>query len=1061
MKHLLFCCVAVGIAAANVAQAHADEPLTFEQHVRPILKAYCLDCHGAGDNVRGGLDLRLKRFLEKGGKTGPAIVVGEAAKSPLVQRMKSGEMPTTEKKVPAEMIAVVEKWIAGGAVAKRAEPVSLPPGIDITPEERAYWFYQPIRRVNPPHPQPLSPGARGDLDRVRTPIDAFVLTKLREKKLSFQPDADRLTLIRRATLDLLGLPPTQKEIDAFLADTSSDAYEKLLDRLLASPHYGERWARHWLDVVGYADSAGDGVNDTVRPYAWKYRDYVIRALNADKPLDQFIAEQLAGDELLPLPWNNLKAPDIDLLAATGFLRTAPDPTASRTGQAEAEQVVTDTLKIVGSALLGLTVGCAQCHDHRYDPIPQADYYRLRAIFEPALNPAQWRGLGQRRVSLYTDADRARSAAIDAEAGKMQAALNQKQLDYVETAFQKEILKFPAEQRDALRVAFRTPAAKATEEQKRLVAANPKLNIGPGVLYQYNQAAADEIKKQQGVIDAKRAQKPVEDFVDVLNEAGAVPVTHIFHRGDYRQPKTPVQPGDLTIAAPDGKRCEISGKDAKSKSSGRRLAYARHLTSSDHPLLSRVLVNRIWLHHFGRGIVDTPGDFGILGQRPSHPELLDWLATELMQPDKGAKWGMKRMHKLIMLSTVYRQSSRRSKEQDAVDGSNALLGRYPLRRLDAEALRDRILVTTGRLDRAAFGPPIGVVEDTVGQGNAPDDKPRRSIYLQVRRTKPVAFLAAFDAPTAELNCERRLATTSAPQALMLMNSDFILQQAGYLAKRIRKETPIPLEGHPSPPGRGVGGEGDALRALATKYPRAADAWQYGYGTYDPETKRTARFEKLSHWTGSAWQGGPVLPDPKVGWAILHAAGGHAGNDQQHASVRRWIAPRDGNLAIAGQFGHPSPNGDGVRGRIVSSRHGLLGEWSIKTKGVATDIKAVAVKAGDSIDFAVDCLENPNSDSYGWTLDLSLQDVNGQKAAWKSSMEFRGPGGAAPPLAHYAAFAWRETYQRSATFDELDAACRFLIRQSDHLRSSGNADPELAALTNLCQQLLSSNEFLYVD
>lgn len=846
--------------ALPAGRTTADEPLTFEQHVRPILKAYCLDCHGAGEKLKGGLDLRLKRFAEKGGNSGPVLVPGNPGKSLLLQRMKSGEMPTTEKKVPAEMIAVVEKWIAGGAHARRAEPTTLQPGIDIPPEERAYWFFQPLRRVEPAK---FGPGGR-----VRTPIDAFVLTKLREKKLSFQDDADRLTLIRRASLDLLGFPPSQREIDAFLAEIAPDAYEKLLDRLLASPHYGERWARHWLDVVGYADSAGDGVADTPRPYAWRYRDYVIRSFNADKPLDLFVIEQLAGDELAPPPWNNLKPEQMDQLVATGFLRTAPDPTASKLGQAEAEQVVADTLKIVGSSLLGLTVGCAQCHDHRYDPIPQADYFRLRAVFEPALNPAQWRGAGQRRVSLFTDADRGKSAAIEAEAAKLQAAVTEKQLKYVEDAFEKELTKFPEDQRAALRSAFRTSAAKTTAEQKRLVAANPKLNLGPGTLYQYNQAAADEIKKLQGAVNAERAKKPVEEFLDVANEVpGQVPVTKIFHRGDYRQPKGAVEPGDLTIAAPEGKRFEIVPKDPKSSTStGRRIAFARHLTSGEHPLLGRVLVNRIWQHHFGRGIVNTPGDFGVLGERPSHPELLDWLALKLVRQG----WSMKTLHKLIMTSTVYRQSSRRTPAQDVIDGSNMLLGRYPLRRLDAEVLRDRILLTAGRLDRTPFGPSIAVVEDLVGQGNAPDDKPRRSIYLQVRRTKPVAFLAAFDAPTAELNCDRRVGTTSAPQALMLMNSEFILKQAGYFAARVRKETPTDFDR-------------DRIARLSMKNPR---------------------------------------------------------------------------------------------------------------------------------------------------------------------------------LAQYAAFAWREAYQRSATVDEIEIASVFLVRQIEHLRANV-ADPELAALANLCQQLLSSNEFLHVD
>jgi hypothetical protein len=761
-----------GLAAPSAAR---EEALTFERHVRPILKVYCFECHGGGEKLKGKLDLRLRRFAVRGGASGAALVPGQPGKSLAVERMRSGEMPPHAKKVPADQIAVIERWIAAGAVTGRSEPETLPPGIDITPEERAFWFFQPLGRPTPPQ--------LASAERVRTPIDAFVLAGLRPKGLTFNPDADRRTLIHRASLDLTGLPPAPKELDEYLADQSDQAYEKMIDRLLASPHYGERWGRHWLDVAGYADSEGDGPRDTPRPHAWKYRDYVIRSFNADKPLDRFIVEQLAGDELVPLPWTNLKPEQIELLTATGFLRTAPDATASGGGPAEAQQVVADTLKIVSSSLLGLTVGCAQCHDHKYDPIPQADYFRLRAVFEPALDPSHWRGPTQRRLSLYTDADRDRADAIEASADKMQVEYNTRQSKYVEAAFEKTLATFPADQRDKVRVAFRTPGARATEEQKKLVAANPKLNLGPGVLYQYDQAAADELKKLQGAINARRAEKPVEDFVAILNEVpGQIAATRIFHRGDFRQPTVEVQPGDLTIAAAEGQRLDIPARNPALATSGRRLAFAKHLTSGRHPLVGRVLANRLWLHHFGQGIVDTPGDFGALGRRPTHPELLDFLAGELVRQG----WSLKRMHRLIMTSTAYRQSSRRNPAQDAVDSGNTLLGRYPLRRLEAEVLRDRILAVSGRLDRTAFGPPVALVEDAAGQPSAPPDKPRRSVYLQMRRTKLLPLLTTFDAPGSELNCDKRISSTAAPQALMLINGEFVLHEAGQFARRLRAE-----------------------------------------------------------------------------------------------------------------------------------------------------------------------------------------------------------------------------------------------------------------------------------
>jgi hypothetical protein len=1026
------------VFACLAARAFGAEDATFERQVRPIFKAYCLDCHGGGEKLEGNLDLRLARFVAKGGDSGPAIAAGDAAGSLLVQRLRAGEMPPTEKKVPPEQIAIIEQWIAAGAKTSRDEPEQLPPGIDITPEERAYWFFQPLGNPQPP--------AAGPEDRVRTPIDAFLLAKLREKGLAFTPDADKRTLLLRAAIDLTGLPPDQALLDQFLADTSETAYEAALDKLLDSPHYGERWGRHWLDVAGYADSDGDGTTDTIRPYAYKYRDYVIRALNADKPLNAFLVEQLAGDELVPQPWNNLTTQQIETLAATGFLRTAIDATqGTSTEQEPANQVVADTLKIVGSSLLGLSVGCAQCHDHRYDPIPQSDYYRLRAIFAPALDTSHWRRPSQRLVSLYTDADRAKAAEIDAAAGKLQEALNEKTQKFLVAALEKELEKFPEEQRGKLRDAYNAPADKRTDEQKQLLAANPSVNLSPGVLYQYNQAAADELKKDGEAVAKKRAEKKVEDYVAVLSEVpGTIPPTHLFHRGDYRQPKQEVAPGDLTIAAPEGSRLELPAKDAALATSGRRLAYAKHLTSGQHPLLGRVLANRLWLHHFGRGIVDSPGDFGVLGTRPSHPELLDWLAGELVRQG----WSLKRMHKLIMTSTAYRQSSRRTQGSLTADAENRLLSHFPLQRLDAESLRDRMLLAAGRLDRTQFGPPVPVEEDFVGQVVPAGDSARRSIYLQVRRTRPVSFLTAFDAPVMTVNCDKRTASTTAPQSLVLMNSEFVLAQAAALAARLKNETPADFARELTGP-------------VAVQFQRPSEAWQFGYGALDEAGQRTSSFTPLPHWTGSAWQGGAALPDPQIGWVIVHAAGGHTGANPSHAAIRRWTAARQGTLRIAGKLKHGSENGDGVRGRIVSSRSGLGGAWNAKNGETATDIAAIAVEPGDTLDFVVDCVGDVNSDSFTWEVVLNLVDAQGQpRGTWNSAADFHGPTGATLP--QLVARAWLLAYGRMPATGELAAGCQFVQQQRQHLQATGAAgDHEQTALTSLCQQLFSSNEFLYVD
>ena len=449
MKRSLFPAALV-VCLMSVSSAFSVEPLNFETHVRPILKANCFECHGEGKKLKGGLDLRLKHFVVKGGKSGSALVPGKPAESTLLQRIRSQEMPPGKKKLTKDEMAIIERWIQEGARTTRAEPKELPLGFSISPDEASHWAFQAIRRVEPPKYPPLVKGGS------RNPVDAFLLAKLAEKGLSFAAEADKITLIRRATFDLIGLPPTPAEVEVFLKDNAPDAYEKLLDRLLASPHYGERWGRHWLDIAGYADSEGYTGEDPVRKTAYRYRDYVIRSINADKPWDQFIKEQLAGDEMIrpnpPAPplnkgWlGGWPAEDVDKLIATGFLRMAPDGTASPgvNQKAASNQHVADTLQIVSTSLLGLTLHCAQCHNHRYDPIPQVDYYHVRAIFEPALNVNSWRTPAGREVALFKDEDRKKADEIEKEAAKIDQERLKKQAGYIEETFQKQLAKLPKE-----------------------------------------------------------------------------------------------------------------------------------------------------------------------------------------------------------------------------------------------------------------------------------------------------------------------------------------------------------------------------------------------------------------------------------------------------------------------------------------------------------------------------------------------------------------------------------------------------------------------------------------
>jgi mono/diheme cytochrome c family protein len=779
------------LAALCATAEAADQRLTFEQHARPILKAHCFHCHGEEAEKEANLDVRLKRLVASGGDSGPAILPGNAAESLLVKRIEAGEMPPEGKgKVPAAQLAILRRWIDQGAATARPEPDSLS---EFTDDEKSFWSFQPLRAPTLPIVKQAA--------ALQSPIDAFLLARLESQGLGFSPAAAKTTLVRRAFFDLAGLPPTPAEVAAFVSDAAPDAWERLIDRLLASPRYGERWGRHWLDVAGYADSDGYTEKDPERKYAYKYRDYVIRSLNADKPWDAFLREQLAGDELLPPPYANLTPERADLLAATGFLRMAPDGTGESgvDQNAARNDVLAETIKIVSSSLLGLTVGCAQCHNHRYDPIPQTDYYRLRAILEPAYDVKHWRPPSARLVSLWSDEVRQQAETIDAELKKL-ADEQQAEMDkVVGEIFDSEVAKLPEEQRDLARQARETEAKQRTAEQKQLLKDHPSLNVSRGSAYLYDGKRVNALKKtfddRQKEIQVRR---PAEDFVPCLTEvAGQVPETFVFYRGDASQPRQAVSAGELSVL---NQEAVIPHDDPELPSTGRRLAYARWLTSGRQPLVSRVLVNRVWMLHFGRGIVATPGDFGALGARPTHPELLDWLAGSFLADG----WGLKRLHRRLMSSTAYRQISRRSAELDQVDSDNHWLGRMSVRRLEAEAVRDSILAASGSLDYQMLGKPVPVTVDEVGQvivgldnrdtaGRPISQRAtlgaaefRRSIYVQVRRSLPLSMLEAFDGPTLNPNCEQRNRSTVAPQSLLLMNNEFVLTQSQLLAARALAE-----------------------------------------------------------------------------------------------------------------------------------------------------------------------------------------------------------------------------------------------------------------------------------
>ncbi len=788
----LFTAVTVGLPSAHAVDG--DSAPRFETHVRSIMKTHCWQCHGEEEQPEGELDLRLVRWMLKGGESGAAIVGGKPDESLLYQRLRDGEMPPDSSKLlSAREIEIVRDWIVGGAATVRPEPESINAGAFITAEERSHWSYRPI--VRPVVPQVA------DSDSVVNPIDAFLLARLEARGFTFSPRAVPHTLIRRLYLDLHGLPPTPEAVALFAEKYDADAWLQLVNQLLTSTQYGERWARHWLDVAGYADSEGYNDVDAVRPDAWRYRDYVIRSFNADKPFDQFIREQLAGDEMVTSPQNNLSAADAELLAATGFLRMAPDGTGGAVPDVNVARndTIADTIRIVSSSLMGMTVGCAQCHDHRYDPISQADYYRFRAIFEPAFDWEKWRKPSQRRISLYTDDNRTEAARVEVQAKKIDAERSKKQSEFIAATFEKQLTKLPVEIHEQARAAHKADAKKRTAEQNALFKKHPSLNVTAGSLYLYDKKAADQLKTMADEATKIRATKPAEEFVRALTEvAGRVPVTKLFFRGDHDQQKQELMPAGLTVISETAELNEIPVDAAKFATTGRRTALALRLTSVRYPLTARVFVNRVWLHHFGRGLVTTPADFGALGQKPSHPELLDWLAAEFI--DSG--WSLKHLHRLILTSNAWQQQLRNSDDQDLADPDNELYGGARLLRLDAEALRDSMLALSGRLNQKAFGPAVPVMADRVGrfvigQENLNAGRPgakidlkgeefRRSIYIQVRRSRPLSVLETFDRPAMVPNCDMRRPSTGSTQSLLMMNSDLLLEYSRFLAAHLADE-----------------------------------------------------------------------------------------------------------------------------------------------------------------------------------------------------------------------------------------------------------------------------------
>ncbi len=851
--------LALGLRTAAAADPTAAVEL-FESKIRPVLVDVCFKCHG-GDKDSGSLRVDSREALLKGGDTAPALVPNKPAESLLLKAIRHTDddlkMPP-DKRLPDETIAAFEAWIAAGA----PWPAGRPGGF----EAKRHWAFQAVVPTKIPSGRmPMADGRKplsqtenlkSQISDFKSPIDDFIQQKLDEAKLTLSPPADRRTLIRRASFDLHGLPPTWDEIAEFEADPAPDAVERLIDRLLASPRYGERWGRYWLDLSRYADTKGYVfTEDRNYPFAYTYRDWVVRALNEDVPYDQFLIRQLAAD-LLPEPERSANLP------ALGFL------TLGRRFLNNINDIIDDRIDVVCRGTMALTVGCARCHDHKYDPIPAADYY-----------------------SLY------------------------------------------------------------------------------GVLRSSSEPKPDEVKTLMAMTLAEEANS-----FD----------PYIFLRG---------QPGNHGPKVPRQFLTVVAGSDRKpfANRSG-RLELAQAIASPTNPLTARVIVNRVWMHHFGAPLVKTPSDFGLRADPPSHPELLDWLASELV----AHGWSLKWLHREIMLSAAYRQVSEVDGRASPFDTENRLLSHMNRQRMDWESLRDSLLFASGRLNRSLGGPATDILKAPFSD--------RRTIYGFIdRQNLPLTF-RNFDFASPDTHTPSRFVTSVPQQTLFLRNSPFLVELSrAFAAQAVGHVSNVPVNPSPASASGQVGNLPHLFRLAYGREPTAdeiklaeqflADAeleipptpvWQYGYGEYDSEAKTLKSFSALPHWNGNRWQGGPNLPDPTLGWVLWNSNGGHPG-DAQHAAVLRWTAPRDVSVVVTGSLKHEQKVGDGVQAVVWSNRFGEKGRWVAVNQSVETNVLTTNLRRGESLDFIVTCRSNVNSDSFQWAPKLVAIEKK-LSMTWDSARDF---------------------------------------------------------------------------
>ena len=744
------------LTAPGVGLAQDPAAVQFEKQVRPLLVKHCIKCHGPRKQ-EGGLRLDSREAILKGGETGPAVVAGKPAESLLLEavRYESLEMPPAGQ-LTKQAIGQLENWIALGVSWPQASQSIRESEGGISAADRRWWAFVPLSKPRPP-------SIRRD-DWSQNEIDRFVLRRLRDNQMQPASRADRATLVRRLYFDLLGLPPTPAELDSFLLDTSPDAWEKLVDRLLDDERYGEHWARYWLDLVRYSDS--DGWNqDAYRPVIWRYRDYVVRAFNEDKPYPQFVRQQLAGDEI--------NGDDPHNLDAAGFLRLGLYEYNQRDAVGHWNDIMNEMTDVAGDVFLGMSMACARCHDHKFDPVPQQDYFKLRAFFEPVI----WRDDLPAATQAEQQEYQQKLVAWQQATSEIQARMDALLEPYNERKWKSTVDKFPLD----IQACFHKPVTERSswEHQMAYLVSRQFIEEAGGPLKTITKEDKEKheaLLKELAAFDHLKPE-PLPELMTVTDFSGRIAPTVI--PGDPEGQS--IEPGFLSVLTPEpslqrlfsrGRRSNelaISRPAWKEDSSGRRTALAEWIGRPDNPLTTRVLVNRIWQQHFGQGIVPTPNNFGKMGQLPTHPELLDWLAVTFVEDG----WSIKKLHKRIVMSATWRQSAQHPEADryQQQDPDEVLLWRARVHRLRAEQIRDAMLSVSGELDRKLGGPGVEA------------SAPRRSLYVKVFRNTTETFLHAFDAAGGLKSIAVRNTTTTPTQSLLLINGTYALGRAEKMADRL--------------------------------------------------------------------------------------------------------------------------------------------------------------------------------------------------------------------------------------------------------------------------------------